>query len=78
MARRAFLASLGLLLAFSASAHAAVDLVTVPTRKGTQLTIYNSEDITMVREHRLLTVKEGVKRRKVGPELNTERRKEPL
>src|SRR5208282_5798406 len=32
------------------------------TREGTQLTIYNSEDITMVREHRLLTVKEGVNR----------------
>ena len=41
---------------------AAVNLVTVPTREGTQLTIYNSEDITMVREHRLLTVKEGVNR----------------
>ena len=40
----------------------AVDLVTLPTREGTQLTIYNSEDITMVREHRLLTVKEGVNR----------------
>ena len=44
------------------SALAAVDLVTLPTREGTQLTIYNSEDITMVREHRLLTVKEGVNR----------------
>jgi hypothetical protein len=41
---------------------AAVDLVTLPTREGTQLTIYNSEDITMVREHRLLTVKEGINR----------------
>ncbi len=41
---------------------AAVDLVTLPTREGTQLTIYNSEDITVVREHRLLTVKEGVNR----------------
>ncbi len=41
---------------------AGVDLVTLPTREGTQLTIYNSEDITMVREHRLLTVKEGVNR----------------
>ncbi len=40
----------------------AVDLVTLPTRESTQLTIYNSEDITMVREHRLLTVKEGVNR----------------
>jgi hypothetical protein len=39
-----------------------VDLVTIPRREGTQLTIYNSEDITMVREHRLLTVKEGVNR----------------
>ncbi len=41
---------------------AAVDLVTVPRREGTQLTIYNSEDITMVREHRLLTVKQGINR----------------
>ena len=39
-----------------------VDLVTIPTRDGVQLTIYNSEDITMVREHRLLTVKPGVNR----------------
>ena len=39
-----------------------VDLVTVPRREGTQLTIYNSEDITMVREHRLLTVKKGINR----------------
>ena len=50
------------LLAFGARLQAAVDLVTLPTRDGTQLTIYNSEDITMVREHRLLTVKEGVNR----------------
>jgi len=41
---------------------AAVDLVTIPRREGTQLTIYNSEDITMVREHRLLTVKKGINR----------------
>ena len=51
-----------LLLALVTPALAAVDLVTLPTREGTQLTIYNSEDITMVREHRLLTVKEGVNR----------------
>ena len=49
-------------LALSAPLKAAVDLVTLPTREGTQLTIYNSEDITMVREYRLLTVKEGVNR----------------
>jgi hypothetical protein len=34
---------------------AAVDLVTLPTREGTRLTVYNSEDITMVREHRQRT-----------------------
>ncbi|MBC8875192.1 MAG: hypothetical protein H8E44_37700 [Planctomycetes bacterium] len=39
-----------------------VDLVTIPTREDVQLTIYNSEDITMVREHRLLTVKPGINR----------------
>ena len=61
MLRRIFWPFL-LLLALLASAQAAVDLVTLPTREGTQLTIYNSEDITMVREHRLLTVKEGVNR----------------
>jgi len=43
-------------------AWAAVDLVTIPSRDGVQLTIYNSEDITMVREQRLLTVKKGVNR----------------
>jgi len=51
-----------LVLALAGPALAAVDLVTLPTREGTQLTIYNSEDITMVREQRLLTVKEGVNR----------------
>ncbi len=39
-----------------------VSLVTIPRREETQLTIYNSEDITMVREHRLLTLKKGVNR----------------
>ncbi len=51
-----------LLVQVAGEALAAVDLVTVPRREGTQLTIYNSEDITMVREHRLLTVKQGVNR----------------
>ena len=54
--------SLLLVLALASPTVAAVDLVTLPTREGTQLTIYNSEDITMVREHRLLTVKEGINR----------------
>jgi hypothetical protein len=51
-----------LAFALAAPAYAAVDLVTLPRREGTQLTIYNSEDITMVREHRLLTVKPGINR----------------
>ena len=57
-----FLWTLLAVAAAGPSAQAAVDLVTLPTREGTQLTIYNSEDITMVREHRLLTVKQGVNR----------------
>ena len=55
-------ASLLLLLLLATPVFSAVDLVTLPTRESTQLTIYNSEDITMVREHRLLTVKEGINR----------------
>jgi len=51
-----------MLVALAAESFAAVDLVTVPRREATQLTIYNSVDVTMVREHRLLTVKPGVNR----------------
>jgi len=36
-----------------------VDLATLPTRDTVQLTIYNSADMTLVRESRALTVKEG-------------------
>src|SRR5882724_2370666 len=37
-----------------------VDLSTVPKRDSVQLTIYNSEDITLVRERRTVTFKKGV------------------
>src|SRR6186713_3132945 len=37
-----------------------VDLSTVPARSTVQLTIYNSEDITLVRETRAVTFKKGV------------------
>lgn len=37
-----------------------VDLSTVPSRSSVQLTIYNSEDITLVRETRAVTFKQGV------------------
>jgi hypothetical protein len=59
--RRRLLAGI-VLLGLAGPAAADVDLVTIPRREGTQLTIYNSEDITMVREHRLLTVKQGINR----------------
>jgi hypothetical protein len=37
-----------------------VDLSTVPRRNTVQLTIYNSEDITLVRETRIVTFKKGI------------------
>ncbi|MBF0187252.1 MAG: hypothetical protein HQL50_04930 [Magnetococcales bacterium] len=54
-----------LLLAGGATAHAAeirgnVDLSTVPDRDGVELTIYNSEDITLVREKRTVSFGKGV------------------
>src|SRR6478672_1852939 len=36
-----------------------IDLSTVPKRDSTQLTIYNSEDLTLVRETRVVTFKKG-------------------
>jgi len=41
------------------AAEAKVDLVTLPSRDTVQLTIYNSADMTLVRESRSLTLKEG-------------------
>lgn len=37
-----------------------VDLSTIPPRNKVQLTIYNSEDLTLVRESRVITFKKGV------------------
>lgn len=37
-----------------------VDLATVPTRNTVQLTVYNSEDLTLVRETRVVTFKQGI------------------
>ncbi|NLH15166.1 MAG: DUF4139 domain-containing protein [Phycisphaerae bacterium] len=41
------------------TATAKVDLTTLPTRETVQITIYNSADMTLVRESRPLTLKEG-------------------
>jgi hypothetical protein len=48
-----------LLLAPAPATAKNVDLVTLPQRDTVQLTIYNSEDITLVKETRSVTVKKG-------------------
>jgi len=53
------LISLLIIVAISPVALAKVDLVTLPSRDNVQLTIYNSADMTLVRESRALTLKEG-------------------
>ncbi|MEN6425799.1 MAG: DUF4139 domain-containing protein [Phycisphaerales bacterium] len=47
------------ILLIAAVTHAKVDLVTLPARDAVQLTIYNSTDMTLVRDSRALTLKEG-------------------
>ncbi len=50
-----------LLMSFASGAFAKnVDLSTVPPRDTVQLTIYNSEDLTLVREMRTISLKKGV------------------
>ena len=53
--------SFSILLIFAAisTATAKVDLVTLPQRDTVQLTIYNSADMTLARESRSLTLKDG-------------------
>jgi hypothetical protein len=48
-----------IITAIAGSAWAKVDLVTLPSRDTVQLTIYNSADMTLVRESRALTLKDG-------------------
>lgn len=48
-----------ILMAVACAAQAKVDLVTLPSRDTVQLTIYNSADLTLVRESRALTLKQG-------------------
>ncbi len=54
-------AAIGLLLGYDL-APAKVDLVVLPKRDTVQLTIYNSADLTLVREKRALTLKTGLNR----------------
>ncbi|MHC4559300.1 MAG: hypothetical protein ACYS80_18570 [Planctomycetota bacterium] len=48
-----------IIVAMAGVSRAKVDLVTLPTRDTVQLTIYNSADMTLVRESRALTLKDG-------------------
>ncbi|MCU0916606.1 MAG: DUF4139 domain-containing protein [Planctomycetes bacterium] len=48
-----------LVLSVVSGAYGKVDLVTLPARDTVQLTIYNSADMTLARESRALTLKEG-------------------
>jgi hypothetical protein len=48
-----------IIMATAGAGRAKVDLVTLPSRDTVQLTIYNSADMTLVRESRALTLKNG-------------------
>ena len=48
-----------IIIAITSVAQAKVDLVTLPSRDTVQLTIYNSADMTLARESRALTLKQG-------------------
>ena len=56
---KTLLAGLLLLLAAAPAQAKNVDLVTLPARDGVQVTIYNSEDLTLVKETRSVTLKKG-------------------
>ncbi len=47
------------IVVMAGAAQAKVDLVSLPSRDTVQLTIYNSADMTLVRESRALTLKDG-------------------
>jgi hypothetical protein len=48
--------------AFAPLAHGRINVVGLPGRDSVQLTIYNSADLTLVKETRLLTFKKGINR----------------
>ena len=49
-----------LFLLASFPAHARINVVTLPARDSVQLTIYNSVDLTLVKETRVLTFRQGI------------------
>ena len=52
--------ALAVLLAMSAVVRARINVVTLPDRDTVQLTIYNSVDLTLVKETRHLTFRKGI------------------
>ena len=60
MRRKILAATVVLSVLLAAQASAKVDLVTLPARESVQLTIYNSADLTLVRDRRPLTLKKGM------------------
>ena len=60
--RRGVVTAVALVLAAGLAQARDVDLVTLPPRESVQLTIYNSEDLTLVREVRSVTFKKGANR----------------
>ena len=62
MLRSSIFIALTVMLTAGAARADNVDLVTVPGRDHVQLTIYNSEDLTLVREIRHVTLKRGANR----------------
>jgi hypothetical protein len=59
---RRLIFTLLIIVVISGPTWAKVDLVTLPSRDTVQLTIYNSADMTLVRESRALTLKDGKNR----------------
>jgi hypothetical protein len=66
MKTHALILSVVLLAAWASPAPAGIDLVTLPERESAQLTIYNSADLTLVREVRKLTLRKGTNRLSFG------------
>ena len=62
MRKATFITAAWLLLSCAGVFAENVDLVTLPRRETVQLTIYNAEDLTLVKETRYLTLKKGVNR----------------
>jgi hypothetical protein len=62
MTRTLLLCALLLLLTAAGANAKNVDLVTLPDREGVELTIYNSDDITLVKERRHVTFTRGANR----------------